>query len=348
MPIYRSCLLAAIVLLSLLPGLSPAAATLRVLSWPGYADPDLVKTFEARTGSRVEITVINSDESMWQQLHDPGGENFDVFAVNTAELQRYIKDDRVQPLNMAAITNHARQLPRFRDLARIHGLVHADRVYAIPYTYAEMGLIYDRAQFARPPASINVLWDPRFQGKVIAYNGGNHNFTLAAQSMGYTTPFQLSEGDWLTMVLRLIELRRNALGFYTQPQESVDLFIRNKAAVLFANFGSQQYQMLRKAGADVGYSIPLEGAIAWLDCWAVLRGTRNTELAEAWINYMLEEGPSNALRVRQGLANTTQATDDEINADNLRWLEPVENAERRDLLWGRIMSGARASKVLAP
>ncbi len=31
-----------------------------------------------------------------------------------------------------------------------------------------------------------------------------------------------------------------------------------------------------------------------------------------------------------------------------QWLEPVENVDRRNLLWERILSGVRASKVLAP
>jgi putative spermidine/putrescine transport system substrate-binding protein len=34
--------------------------------------------------------------------------------------------------------------------------------------------------------------------------------------------------------------------------------------------------------------------------------------------------------------------------DRLKWLEPVESAARRSLLWERILAGDRASKVLAP
>ncbi|PLX72710.1 MAG: spermidine/putrescine ABC transporter substrate-binding protein, partial [Azoarcus sp.] len=44
----------------LVTGQGMAAEVLRVLAWPGYADPDVVKVFEQRTGSRVEVTVIDS------------------------------------------------------------------------------------------------------------------------------------------------------------------------------------------------------------------------------------------------------------------------------------------------
>lgn len=334
--------------MSLLTDYAVARETLRVLTWPGYADSDLVKTFEDRTGSHVEVSIIDSDESLWLRLHDTGHEQFDVFAVNSAELQRYIKADLVQPINVQAITNRSHQLPRFRELERIPGLVHDGKTFAIPYTYSEMGLIYDRTQMSEPPATIAALWDPRYRGKVIAYNGGAHNFTLAAQSLSHITPFYLDQSDWPAVVDRLIELRRNVLGFYTQPQESIELFVSHRAALLFANFGSQQFQMLKAKGIDIGYAIPREGALAWLDCWTVVRGTPNAALAEAWINYMLEKAPSEALHTRQGLANTTQAADGNNNADKLVWLEPVEDPERRNLLWRRIMSGSGAGKVMSP
>lgn len=340
------------ILVLLLSASVPAAArtgeTLRVLAWPGYADPDLVRVFEQRTGSRVEVTLIDSDAALWQKISQHQGKDFDVFAVNTAELQRYIKQGLVVSIDTHAIPNLAMQLPRFRNLAAIPGLVHGGAVYAIPYTYSDMGLIYDRKQIRTAPDSINALWNPAWRGKVLAYNTGSHNFSLAAQSLGSASPFRIAEREWPATVDRLIELRRNVLTFYTQPEESVELFISRKAALMFANYGSQQFKLLKAAGADVGYAIPREGALAWLDCWAITRGARDKKLAEDWINYLLEAEPGRALVSRQGLANTVSPPPERSAGDRLIWLEPVENVERRNRLWERIVSGDRAAKVLAP
>jgi putative spermidine/putrescine transport system substrate-binding protein len=325
-----------------------AADALRVLAWPGYADPDLVKVFEQRTGSTVEVTIVDSDEALWQKIRNNKAQDFDVFAVNTAELQRYIAEGLVTPINTAGVRRIATQLPRFRNVKSIPGLVHGGKVFAIPYTYSEMGLIYDRQQVKEAPTSIRALWDPRYKGKVLLYDSGTHNFSLAAQVLGGTTPFHLNDKEWPAAVQQLISLRRNALAFYTQPVESVELFKNKKAALLFANYGSQQLQLLKAAGIDVGYAIPKEGALAWLDCWAITRGARNPELAEAWISYLLEKEPGEALVKRQGLANTTSESPNLRTDDTFKWLEPVEDVDRRNLLWGRIVSGDRASKVLAP
>ena len=186
----------------------PAVAgdVLRVLAWPGHAAPDVVDVFEHRTGSRVEVTVIDADESLCQRINGNKPAPFDVFAVNTAELQRYVRKDLVLPIDTAAILNCAPQLPRFRDLDNIPGIVHDGKAFAIPCTYADMGLIYDRRQFKTAADSINVLWDSRYRGKLLVHDGGGHNFALAAQSLGLRSRFQLSGQDWPATVERLIWL----------------------------------------------------------------------------------------------------------------------------------------------
>jgi len=318
-----------------------AGDVLRVLAWPGYADPDIVKVFEERFKTTVQVTIVSSDENLWDHISANHGGDFDVFAVNTAELKRYLDAELVVPLNLAGIPNIAQQQPRFRDRAAIPNLLRGANVYAVPYTYSEMGLIYDKQQFKEPPSSISSLWDPRYKGRVLAFDTGGHNFSIAALSLGKPNPFQLDEAAYREATAHLIALRRNVLTFYSLPEESVELFRDRKVALLFANYGTQQVQQLKKAGADIGYVIPKEGALAWLDCWTVTRGAKNKALAESWINYMLERPVGRALTERQGLANTLDPSAIDERTSKIIWLEPVEDANRRSAIWGRIVSGDR-------
>lgn len=330
-------LLLLIVLLTLsLPG--QAVETLRVLTWPGYADSDLVKLFEKQHGVRVEVSFVSSDDVLRQKISANQGGNFDVFAANTAEMQHYINERLVVPLRLANIPNTAHQLPRFRKLQSIPGITRLGEAYAVPYTYSEMGLIYDRKQFVQAPTSLAAMWDPKYQGRVLAFDTSSHNFSIASLVLG-GKPFRIEDKDFKGVVNHLIALRRNVLTFYTLPEESVELFRHHSAALLFANYGRQQLKLLRDAGADVGYVIPVEGALAWLDCWALTRGVKNKELAESWINFMLEKKVSSELTRRQGLSNTIEVDTEAADADKIIWLEPVEDDKRRAALWGRIISG---------
>jgi len=348
----RSCLNHRILRLWLvfaaLQGLSHSALaveTLRILAWPGYADADLVKAFEQRHGVRVEVTLVGNDDILREKMAAGSGAHFDVIAANTAEMVHYIDSGLIQPIETGNIPNLRRQLPRFRPLSTIPGITRAGSAYAIPYTYSEMGLIYDRRRFKTAPASYADLWNPRYAGQILLFDGGTHNFSLAAMALGLD-PFRIPSAEFPRALKKLLALRRNALVFYSLPEEAARLFREQSAALLFANYGSQQVKLLRDAGVDIGYAVPRTGALAWLDCWAVSRGARNKALAEAWINYTLEPGVSHALSVRQGLANTLETSAASRPGDPLIWLEPVEDGARRTRLWQRILSGEREALLL--
>ncbi|WFP50024.1 extracellular solute-binding protein [Methylomonas sp. EFPC3] len=324
------------IICALCPATAAATEVLRVLAWDGYADTDTVREFEYRYAAKVEVTYANSDDDLWYKINHAA---YDVFAVNTAELQRYIDRNLVQALDPSRLTNHARQLPRFRDLAAIPGLVRQEQVFAIPYTYAEMGLIYNRKIIAEPPQSMAAMWDPAYRGRVLAFNTSDHNFSLVGLLLGAANPFRLSDGNLTEAARELAKLRRNVLTFYSTAEQAVQLFMRHDVALVFGNYGSQQLKALRDAGADVGYQIPQEGALAWLDCWAITRNARNPALAEQWIDYTLEPTVSERLSARHGLANTISAHPDTESGQKLIWLEPVANPDLQKQLWDRVISG---------
>ena len=321
-----------------------AQEILRILTWPGYADRDLTSAFEARYDVAVEVTYVGTDDELQQKL-SAAGSRYDVIAANTSEIQLLTQQQLLQPLRLNKLTNRSRQLAQFRQLQDIPGLVTEGKAYGIPYTYAEMGLIYNRKLFSTPPDSINSLWDPRFQGQVLVHNSSSNDFSLARLALG-KAPFAIPAADLPETIDKLVALRRNALTFYQLPEESVELFSENKVALLYANFGRQQLKLLQDAGADVEYVIPREGSLAWLDCWAISSTTSNHNLAEKWINYSLEPQVSQALTDRQGLANTVSATGTAPIGGKLIWLQPVEDARQRAELWQRILAGERPETLV--
>ncbi len=331
-------------------GAGPAdpSRVLRVLAWPGYADADIVKAFERRFEVRVELTIVGSDDVLRERLArrdpDTGGPPFDVLAANTVELQRLRDLNQLSPLPLAWIPQAAAQLPRFLKRDAIPGLTQGSQLFGMPFTYSEMGLIFDRRQMTRPPESIQALWDERWRGKVLAFDGSTHNFSIAAQSRGLP-PFRIPEGQLGPLARHLVALRRNVRAFYSQPDESADLFRRHQVALMFANYGRQQLKLLRDQGLDVGYALPREGALAWLDCWAITRQARSLTLAARWIDTMLSPEVSQAFSLRQGLANTREEPPEVASGASLLWLEPVEDEARRIALWQRIRDGERPERL---
>lgn len=314
-----------------------AQGTLRVLTWDGYADNQVVSAFRQRFDIAIELTLVTSDDDLWQKINSG---NYDVFAVNTAELQRYIDQGLSRPIRMANIPNHAQQLPRFQNLQAIPGLVRENDTYAVPYTYSEMGLIYNRKLVNTAPQSMSAMWDAAYQGRVLAFNASNHNFSMVGLLRGVSNPFRMTGPELQQAARELVKLRRNVLTFYATAEEATKLFVKYDVALIFGNYGTQQLKALREAGADIGYVIPREGALAWLDCWAITRNSPNPELAEKWINYTLEKAVSERLTQQHGLANTITASENDSTQNQpIIWLEPIANPLMRKTLWDRIISG---------
>ena len=47
-----------------------AKPLLRVLTWPGYADADLVAAFAERYGADVEVTLVGNDDELRVGIED--------------------------------------------------------------------------------------------------------------------------------------------------------------------------------------------------------------------------------------------------------------------------------------
>ena len=187
---------------------------------------------------------------------------------------------------------------------------------------------------------MNVLWDPKYKGKVLAYDASAHNFSFAALALGYKTPFKLSDEQFPQVKDKLIQLQKNVLSYYQSSDEALKIYQTNDVALIFANFGQQQLKQMLAAGAPVKYVVPKEGALAWLDTWALSKGARDKDLAEAWVNFVIQKKISSQLTERQGFGNTTTALATAASDDKLVYLLPVEDFQKRSDLWNEVRAAA--------
>jgi putative spermidine/putrescine transport system substrate-binding protein len=207
------------------------------------------------------------------------------------------------------------------------------KVYAIPYAFDSIGIIYDKDKVNPPPDTMEVLWDAKYQGKVLAYDNGEHNFSFTALTMGIADPFHLSADDMAKVKDKLIALKANVLSFYTTPDEALQLYKDNDVALIWANYGQQQVKAMLDAGANIGYVN--EGRCPGLARHLGLAsGVQDKDLAEAWVNFVIEEDQPAALRAPASAFGGE--TGSAAPGDKLVWLQFVEDPTKRSDLWNEI------------
>jgi putative spermidine/putrescine transport system substrate-binding protein len=313
-----------------------AAKELRVMAWQGYADDDWVKEFQDQSGATAKVVFIGTDDEIWAKIKGSEGKDFDVFAVNTAQLQRYIDGNLTTPHDLAKLPNQKEVLPRFRDLSQVKGVMRDGKVHSIPFCFDSIGLIYDKDKVSPAPDSFEILWDPKYKGKILAYDNGEHNFSFTALTLGIEDPFHLTDEQMAKVKDKLIALKQNVLSFYTTPDEALQLYKNNDVALIWANYGQQQVKAMKDAGANIEYVNPKEGALAWLDTWAMTSGVQDIDLAEAWVNFLLQKKIGQQLSERTGFGNTVVETGSAGANDKLVWLDFVEDPTKRSDLWNEI------------
>ena len=223
----------------------------------------------------------------------------------------------------------------------MRGVERDGKVYGIPFAFDSIGLIYDTTKVDPPPDSMNVLWDPKYKGKILLYDASAHNFSFAALAEGIENPFNLSDAQLEEIKGKLIELQKNALSYYQSADEALQIYNSNDVALIFANFGQQQLKLMKDRGAPIAYVVPKEGALAWLDTWALSKGAKNPELAEKWVDFVLQKKISDALTKRNGFGNTVTPLASANPGDKLVYLLPVENFQKRSDLWNEVKAAVQ-------
>ena len=210
------------------------------------------------------------------------------------------------------------------------------KVHSIPFCFDSIGIIYDKDKVNPAPDTFEIFWDPKYKGKILAYDNGEHNFSFTALTMGIEDPFHLTEEQMGKIKEKLIALKGNVLSFYTTPDEALQLYKSNDVALIWANYGQQQVKAMKDAGANIEYVNPKEGALAWLDTWAMTSGVQDVDLAEAWVNFLLQKKIGQQLSERTGFGNTVVETGSAGANDKLVWLDFVEDPTKRSDLWNEI------------
>jgi putative spermidine/putrescine transport system substrate-binding protein len=283
---------------------------LRLLVWEGYAEKDWVEEFEQKFNAEVSVVYLASDDEMWTKIKGSDGADFDLVSVSTSGVGKFVDNGLFKPIDISKIPNRANQLPQFQDLEKIAGATRDGKVYGIPFAFGSIGLLYDKDRVVPAPTSWSVLWDPKYKQKVIVSDTSEVGISMVAMSLGIKNPYKLTDEQFVQVKDRLSALRDNMLSYYSSSDESLQVYEAGSVDLIFSPWGEQAAGAFRKAGHNVGYAIPNEGASGWIDVWAMTKGVQNEELALAWLNFVLEKKISSELTTRFNLGNTVTESPD--------------------------------------
>ena len=261
--------------------------SLSLLVWEGYADPSFIKSFEESHHCKIVASYMGSSDELVAKLRGGSASNYDVISPSSDVAASIVRAGLVTPLDLAKIPSYAQLSARLRDsqLAKANG-----QIYGVPFMWGPNPLLYDTTVFKQPPDSWNILWDPKFKGKVSIWDELSSMY-MTAQVLGFDKPdpsqiYNLTDEQLEAVKKKLIQLKPNIRKIWSTGGELTNLF-QNHEIVLAMGWPLNTND-LQKLNFPIGETIPRENTTGWIDHLMITSASSHKELAQAFLEYMVE------------------------------------------------------------
>lgn len=271
-----------------------------VYSWADYIDPSTLEGFTKETGIKVVYDTMDSNEVLETKLY-AGNSGYDVVDPTGPNLKREIAAGVFQPLDKARIPNLKHGWDKvFARLA----FYDPGNQYAVNYMWGTTGIGYNVEKARKrlgdvPIDSWSIVFKPENLAKfadcgVSILDTPDELIPPALKYLGLDpdskNPKDIAKAGELLKAIRPYVRTFSSSG-YLSALSSGDLCLvvgwagdviqaRNRA--IEAHDKSPDGPLV-----DIRYVVPKEGALIWVDGWAIPKDAQHVEEAHAFIDYMM-------------------------------------------------------------
>jgi spermidine/putrescine transport system substrate-binding protein len=254
--------------------------TLNLFIWSEYIDPKVVADFEKQFACKVSIDLYEDVESMLAKVQGGGGSLYDVVVPTDHIVPAMIKLKLLAPLRHAHIPNLTNLDGKFANPPYDRG-----NKFTVAYQWGTLGVFARQAKGKPLPQSWGDFFDSQQQPGAFLLIDSPRDLIGAAlkykgHSVNSTDAKQLKEARDL-----IVAAKKRSLGFDGSVGGKNKVLAKTaNAAIVYSGEGV-------KGMADdpeTVYFIPKEGGIIWVDNLAVLAKSPHRELAEKFINFLLD------------------------------------------------------------
>lgn len=334
--------------LPLLIGASVAEAKqeLRVVTFEGYAEPVWIEPFEEAFDAEIKTIYIGSnDEYMAKLAADGGSGEFDVVLIVSSLAQPAIRAGFVEPLDLALLPNLDEQ---FESLKSISFNQHDGQTYGVCIFWGTAPMTVN-AEVVPEDADYGILFDPAYAGKLAMWDDISSIADVAVY-MGYENVWDLTDEQLEAVKEKMISQKPLLRKYWTRAGELIELF--QTGEVVAANSWNYITNTLDAADFPVR-EILNDPPVSWIDNYFIAKGSKNIELAHAFINYIISAEAQAKIAEHTGYTVCNPQSKaymdpavwdhlymeeaDDILANSIMW-EEIPRRDRYNQVWNEIKS----------
>lgn len=259
------------------PSTTARSQELTFYNWDTYIDPQILTDFEAKFNVNIIYETFGTNEELLDNLQ-ANPTKYDLIVPTDYMVFGMRSEGMLSPLNRENIPNFDNLDPTF-----INSVVDPGNRYCVPYQWGTFGIGYNIEVTGRPITTLGEMFDPEFSGKIAILDEARSSLGMVLLYLGYS-PNTANRNEIFEARDFLLE-RIDQIAFIA-PDNGQDLLLAGEIAIT-TEWSGDIFQVMSE-DENVRFAIPDEGAIIWTDMICVPNGARNQELAEQFLNYLLE------------------------------------------------------------
>ncbi|MEG4531238.1 spermidine/putrescine ABC transporter substrate-binding protein [Microcoleus sp. D2_18a_D3] len=261
-------------------GCSPTGGNQQVLSIYNYASyiaPEAIAQFEKENNVKIQYDTFENSDALYAKLKQ-GNPGYDLIFPADYMVKIMIAENLIEPLNLNNIPNKKNLEPKFINQAFDPG-----NKYSLPYQWGTMGIGYNAKTIQGEINSWAAMFDPKYTGKVAWQDDARYTFAGVLMYLGFdpntTNPEEINKA-------RDLLIKSNNIIAAFVPDTGQNLLDQGEVN-LTMEWSGDIFQVM-KENPNLRYAIPKEGTIIFSDNMAIPKDAPQKELAEKFINFILQ------------------------------------------------------------
>lgn len=320
-----------------------SSGELSLINWDDELPDPVIPEFEKKTGIKVKTTPFSQNEEQINKLQAAGGEGFDLCQPTHDRAAQFKELNVLAPFDekKLALDN---VLPSMVKISE--GFWRWDgKLYHVPHTWGSEAISFrtDLTKIEYKTLSYGSLWKEEYKGKV---QGRPHSLLLGiglwmdATGQMKTNRMLDAYKDEASMKAIYDKLLKFAIEkkpwikqFWDSADNTKSGLMEN--GVVIGQTWDGPPLSLKKTGKPVSYMAPQEGAITWLDGWALTKGAKNIDQAYEFLKYVHSKEVSAKVADLSGYNPVVKGSDELLSPAAKKNFQEAYPEDALSRLWQR-------------
>ena len=284
-----------------------SSGEVNLLNWSDELPDPVIPDFTAKTGIKVNTTPFSQNEEQVNKLQATKGQGFDLCQPTRDRAPQFKDLGLLQPFDLNKMPNSKNIIPSMME-ASTSVWTWDGKLYHLPHCWGTEAMAWRTDEWKGDAGNLSFgdLWAEDVKGKIL---GRPHSLItgigLWMDGTGELPSNRMLDSFkdedtmrkiWTQLTQFAVEHRPWVKQFWSSADDTKSGLLQN-GCVLGQTWDGPVLS-LKKEGKPVAYQAPKEGAIAWLDGWAMPSAAQNVDQAYAWLDYL--QTPETSAKIAEG------------------------------------------------